>query len=244
MIPPDISPDDPRTWLDWTNPSDRGFQKVDCEIGLERVLNAAGTACVILAGWWSWMALVGHPAPDHPWSVLNRPAYLGPVAMLCLAGVLFTARYLTDNFYLVDPARHVVYYHFRFLFVRRVRLLFERRDLLGVSTQTRKRRTRYSSWWEHRVVLIGTTGRVVPLDRWRRDALWRCNQEAAALATSLGCAWYEAQEGRRVIVTVKDGVASVAHARPGWLEGYAAYPIFALTLIALLLVMRFMGLIR
>jgi hypothetical protein len=147
---------------------------------------------------------------DGPEPVLLR--YV-PFA-LALSGLLFLARRFTDNFYLLDPERQCLYYHFKFLGFRRIRLLLTRREVLGVTTEARKRSADGgASWWEHRLVVIGKGGRVVPLSDWRKEGLGRCNREGAERATLLACPFHPAPPRSDLVVRVKGGVASVRFAR-------------------------------
>ena len=100
---------------------------------------------------------------------------------------------------------HTVYYHFWFLFVRRVTLLLEGKDIITVSTESRRRRVRYTSWWEQRVVVLAADARVVPMSNWQRDGVWACNNFASELAKKLGCKHLEVPEDTDVRVAVEAG---------------------------------------
>jgi len=248
MISSNITPADPRTWTDWSDPAAHGFVKVDCEIGLERVLNVGGVATGLIAAWMGWVAFADHAQHAGTWRSFDPAAFIGPLGVLGLAVILLGARYLTDNFYLVDTARHTIFYHAKFLSFRHVRLLLERNAIQAVATQTRRRRTRYRSWWEQRVVLIGATGRILPMSNWRRDSLWEVNNDAVALAQSLGCPSYPAPDESKLVVTVKDGAVSATHVAAGWIDsddgGFAARAAFAVAVAALVAIAHFLGFIR
>jgi hypothetical protein len=214
---PDIIPADPRTWRDWRDPAAHGFVKVDCDTALERALSSGVTVVAIAGAILLWLAFGSPRSHVGPLPPLDSRTLPVAWSLLALAVVLFAARALTNSFYLVDPARHVIYSHFQFLFIRRVRLLLERKDILGVSTEARQRRTRYSSWWEQRVVLIGANGHVLPLGNWRRDALWVSNDAAQQLAKQIDCQWYEAPDNSQLLVKMKDGVASASFVPFTWL---------------------------
>jgi hypothetical protein len=195
--------------------SPHGLVKVDCDTAFERVIFSAATLLAVLAAILFYDALVGprggalNGADGHSIFV--------PTLMLFGAGALFATRVLIDNFYLVDPERHAVYFHFEFMFVRHVRLLLEQKDVAGVSVQARRRRTRYSGWWwEQRVVLIRATGRLLPMSNWRRDGLWDGNNAAKKLAAELGCSWHEAPDNACLAVTTKDGAVSVTFEEVSW----------------------------
>ena len=74
---------------------------------------------------------------------------------------------------------------FEFLWFHRVRLLLERKDIVALATQCRRAGGR-AGHWEYRVALIGANGHRVGLTDWEEDAEL-CNDEAAKLATMLGC---------------------------------------------------------
>jgi hypothetical protein len=200
-------PTDPRTWTNWQQPERYGFLKADCDTGLEVVFQGAGTGWLIGGAVMLFSAI--HPSRGSRTSIVTETTV--PLAFLALAVglAMLIAKRLTDNFYLVDPSRHVVYYHAKFLSFRRVRLFLERQDILAVSTATRRCRSKRRTWWEHRTVLIGRSGRIVPLANWAEDALEASNRRAKDLAGQLACPWHESPEECRLVVTMTNGVASV-----------------------------------
>jgi hypothetical protein len=226
----DFLPHDPTTWSDFKDSGARGFTKVDCDTTLEDWLSGGATIFAIVAGIWI-MFLVdpgGHRTAPLPPEVRS---WTGPVFLLVGASILAVARLLTDNFYLVDPARHLVYYHFRFAFFRNVRLLLERKDITAVTTQAQYRRTRYSSWWEYRVVLVDTRGNVLPLSNWRRDALWNCNNDASDLAKKLECEWHAAPDQSRLVISVQNGTTTTKFVPFTWWTRVGSSRLAILTLL-------------
>jgi hypothetical protein len=115
-------PSDPRTWAGFSHIGVRGFTKVECETRLERITTTIGFGLAIFGAVWIWAMY----ATAHPITQAEAAAAVGdwrPAAVL-IAGLGFLAlRLMTDNFYLVDPARHAVYLHFKFGPFRRVQLL-------------------------------------------------------------------------------------------------------------------------
>lgn len=138
--------------------------------------------------------------------------------MLGLVGavVLVGARAATDNFYLIDRAQHLVYFHAKFLWFRRVRVLLEQANVYATSVESRKRVSRHGrswgweTWWEERTVVIDRRGRLVPMSNWGRDTLWTANNEARAIATAMGCQGYESPEDSRLVVRMKDEAPAVS----------------------------------
>ena len=226
----DFLPHDPTTWSDFKDSGARGFTKVDCDTTLEHWLRDGATMLAVFGGIWMMMLIDpgerrGAPLPP------GFTAWTGPGLLLIGAAILAVAWLVTDNFYLVDPARHLVYYHFRFAFFRNVRLLLERKDIVAVTTQAQHRQTRYSSWWEYRVVLVDTQANVLPLSNWRRDALWNCNNEASDLAKKLECEWHEAPEQSRLVVSVQNGRTTTKFESFKWWMRVGSYRRLTLTLL-------------
>ena len=181
------------------------------------------------------------------WRALDLRMLLGPAGAFVLATVLFTSQYLIDDFYLVEPLRHIIYYHSRFWFIRRVRLLLERRDILGVSTESRRRRQRTTYTWEQRLVLIHVSGLIVPMGNWRRDQLRVFNQEASEIAKDLQCRWFAGPHASRLVVKVKHGFASVKHQRmrrEGFLDHYLMYTASVLVVGSVFALLYFLVLAR
>lgn len=203
---------DPRTWTDFRDPGSRGLIKVDCDTPLESGFQMTAAFC----GLFALLLYLERFRFDQrglltrlvqPLRIDTEPIMIG----LAIAAVAAAALWLlTDNFFLVDPAQHLVYLHSRVLFVRRVRRLLERPDILAITVQARPRRTRYGrSWWEQRTVIVTTSGRVVPIANWRRDALWESNNTALELGKQLGCAAHEAADGSRLVVRSRGGSATI-----------------------------------
>jgi len=169
-------PSDPANWTDWRNPEAHGLTKVDCDTPPEQALFGGAVIFAMVAAvvlWDEYVAPFIHPR-DAP---LFAAAFAPRVVLSLVAGafVLVGARAATDNFYLIDRARHVVYFHARFLWFRRVRVLLDRADVYTASVES----------------------------NWGRDALWTANNEAKQLAQTLACQWFESPDGGQLIVRMK-----------------------------------------
>jgi len=133
-----------------------------------------------------WVGLFGRR------SMPPRPALLPYLPFLLLAAlVLFAARWCTENYYLVDPKKHCVFYHFKFLWFRRTRLLLEHQDVLAVATQGHIRQItgRFEDKWAYRVLVIGAGGQRAGVTTWRPgdDGLAESNAEGVRIARLLDC---------------------------------------------------------
>lgn len=185
--------------------------KFNRDTPLEQFLLGTGCIGVLAALVMLLMGTIGgrHSRPN--------PAVLPYVPLAILAAVMFFAlRYFTDNYYLVDPKQHLVYYHFKFLWFRRVHLLLRREDILAVSTRGRRQSSRRSTWWEYRVVVIGANGHLVPFCDWERDALSKCNAEAERLGTMLGCQSHKSPPECELHFEVSNGSVSVDFKQLPW----------------------------
>lgn len=178
--------------------------KFNRDTPLEQFLLGTGCLGVLAALVMLQMGTIGgrhsrpNPAmlPYVPWAVV--------VALL-----FFAARYFTDNYYLVDPEQHLVYYHFKFLWLRTIRLLLRREDILAVATRGRARSSRSSTWWEYQVVVIGANGHVVPMRDWERDAIDKCNAEVERLGTMLGCSFHKSPSSCQLRYEITGGSVSI-----------------------------------
>src|SRR6516225_7651956 len=85
--------------------------KFDRETALEEFLFAGGFLGLLAALGLFYIGKVGTRPHYHA-----HPAVLPyvPVAVV-FALLCFVAHHFTDNYYLVDPKQHLVYYHFKFL---------------------------------------------------------------------------------------------------------------------------------
>jgi len=199
-------PSDPRTWTDFSNPGQHGFEKIDRDTTLERAFVAVAVACGIAAG----VILLSLVASQRPPFISGDMARVVVPGLAVLAGLSLGLRWMTNNYYLVDPSRHAVFYHFQSLVFRSVRLLLEGKDIVATSVEARRRRSKHRSWWEHRAVLIGADGRIVPMSNWHRDDVWAANNIARDLAKQLDCPSHEAAEESRLVVKVEHGSTSVS----------------------------------
>ncbi len=128
---------------------------------------------------------------------------------LFLSGAFFLLRYFTDNHYLVDPEYHCVYYHFKFLWHRRIRLLLASENITAVTTGSKKCSSKTSSWWEYRVVLVSAQGKIEPLTNWKREKLDECNILASDLASKLQTQYISAPACCILCVSMVDGAPDI-----------------------------------
>ncbi len=213
-------PGDPRTRTDWRHPESSGLVKIDCDTPLERTLFGGAVVLACVAAVLLWDEYVA-PYIRH-WEQPIVPPDRAPLVVLGLVGaalVLVGARAVTDNFYLIDRAQHLVYFHAKFLWIRRVRLRLDRANAYAVSVQSRRRQRRewgshwaWATWWEERVVVIDRRGRLVPMSNWAKDALWTANNQAKDIASALGCQWFESPQDGRLVVRMKDEAPVVSFA--------------------------------
>jgi hypothetical protein len=117
--------------------------KFDRETALEQFLFAGGFFGLLAALGLFYIGKIGTRPYYH-----GHPAVLPyvPVAVV-FALLCFVAHHFTDNYYLVDPKQHLVYYHFKFLWFRSIQLLLTREDIVVVATRGRQKSNRSSTWW-------------------------------------------------------------------------------------------------
>ena len=197
-----------------------GWIKLDRETALEAFLPVTGTILAALAVLFLWNGLFGYTPRHSSRFVPPDPRLVPPGLILLVASaVFFAARYFTDNYYLLDPERGRLFYHFKFLWFRWVRLLLERRDIAAATTEGRIQTAGpQRGKWGYRVLLIAAVGRKVPLSdwRWEQQGLEECNAQAADLARTLGCQCQPAPAGGQVRIRAKDGTTSVSFAPLRW----------------------------
>jgi hypothetical protein len=189
--------------------------KFDRETTLEQLLLAGGFFGVLTAFWLLCIGTIGtrRSFRAHP-AVLPYVPVAVVFALLC-----FVAHHFTDNYYLVDPKQHLVYYHFKFLCFRSVRLLLTREDIVAVATRGRQRSSRSSTWWEYQLVVVGANGRIVPMRDWRRNALGKCNTEAERLGEMLDCPSHKSPQCRKLVIDETNGQVSLNFKQAPWWWG-------------------------
>jgi hypothetical protein len=173
--------------------------KLDPDTKLENFLmgGAIGTLLFVLG--LGKAALVGHGGSPPNLDLLPPALWALPC---CLA--FFVAFCFTDNYYLLDRERYQIFYHFKFLWFRRLRVFLQRKDVVGVTVRVGKH--------AYRIGVIGATGRWVALTERQNEPLEARNREAAKLAAMLGCEVYAAAPGCELVVRKENGRASIANA--------------------------------
>jgi hypothetical protein len=184
-----------------------GLVKLDSDTKLETFLMWGGAVALVVALGFGKAALLGHRrSPPNP-EMLPIALWALP---FCVA--FFLALFFTDNYYLLDRERHRIFYHFKFLWFRRLRLFLQRKDIVAVAVQGRKHGERNQPTpWEYRIGVVGATGRWVALTDWQKKPLEPCNGEAAKLAAMLGCRAYAASPECELAVRKKGGNVSIAY---------------------------------
>jgi hypothetical protein len=194
-----------------------GLVKFDRTTPLEKLFQYGTVLMGLLVFWTLMRGLTGYFNEDsghyHP-PQTKALLYL-PIQILGLLA-FWAARASSDNYYLVDPVGHCVFYHFKFLWFGSTRLLLNRSQILVVTTKGRKASDEGPSYWEYRMVVVSASGHELPLSDWRQEGLNKCNAQGARLARMLDCQYHKSQPRCEVRVRVKDGAASVKCA-PLWL---------------------------
>jgi hypothetical protein len=190
----------------------RDLVKFDRETALEEFFFASGFFGLLAALGLFYIGKFGTRPNYHA-----HPALLAYIPVVVAFALLcFVAHHFTDNYYLVDPKQHLIYYHFKFLWFRSIRLLLTREDIVAVATRGRQKSNRSSTWWEYQVVVTGANGQVVPLSDWQRDALGRCNVEAEMLGQMLARPSYKSPPCCKLVIEATDGQVSLKFKRPPW----------------------------
>ena len=191
--------------------TNEGLVKLDPDTTLESFLMGGAAGALVFALGVGKIALVGHRrSPPSP-ELLPLALWALP---FCLA--FFIAHCFTDNYYLLDRERYRIFYHFKFLWFRRLRVFLQRKDVVAVAVQGRKHGERNQpTTWEYRIGVVGATGRWIALTEWQKKPLEACNREAAKLAAMLGCRAYPASPDCELAVRNKDGRVHIAYV-PLW----------------------------
>lgn len=173
--------------------------KLDPDTKLENFLMGGAIGALLFVLGLGNAALVGHGSSAPNLELLPPALWALP---FCLA--FFIAFCFTDNYYLLDRERHQIFYHFKFLWFRRLRVFLQRKDVVAVTVRVGKH--------AYRIGVIGVTGRWVALTEQQNEPLEARNQKAAKLAAMLGCEVYAAAPGCELVVRKENGRASIANA--------------------------------
>jgi hypothetical protein len=201
---------------------------------LETVFETVWKLFAILGAAILWFGLFGGRARSA--AVTDPRVYVAAGILLGVAALAFVLRLFTDNFFLIDPSRHAVYLHAKFLFARRVRRLLERPDIAGVAIAAQRRRTRYRHWTEHRAVLVGRDGRHVPMSDFHKDGLWDANNLAISLGRQLEVPSYEAPDETRLVVARDQGQLRIGYEPFSWITGIDGSRLILVGLVILIAV--------
>jgi hypothetical protein len=144
------------------------------------------TCFLLTRGYFGTTSRSGRHYPPSPALIPFGMTTLG-IALAMLVGFL-----CCRNRYLLDPTACRLYHQFQFLWWRRRRLAFRQDEILGLTTEGRMKRSKYSTYWVYRLTAVGLDGRQEPLTNWRRNGLEMWNAKARELAAQLGCQSYAA----------------------------------------------------
>ena len=78
MAAREMTPDDPRTWVDWSDPSAHGFLKIDGDSRRERWLRIGATGLVLVAVMWVGVELFVQLSDGGTWRALDLRMLLAP----------------------------------------------------------------------------------------------------------------------------------------------------------------------
>ena len=150
-----------------------------------------------------------------------------------LALVALAAYFCLRSYYLADPTEHRLYYSFSFLGLRKRRIAFRRGEILAVTSEGQKRRSRYSTYWVYRTIAIGLDGRRETLSNWRRSGLDTANRKAGEMGRLLDCPSRSAPEESRPFVDRANGLPELQFAYGA--DGPASRFIYAALALAVVL---------
>lgn len=152
--------------------------------------------------WAYWGYTPRHSSHHYP----PAPA-LAPYAWLIVAldALAFLMYFAMRNYYLVDPGAQRVYHVSDFLWRRNRRVVFRQGEVLGLTTESQPRSSKYGMQWYYRLVLVGIGGRQEPVSNWSREGLEKWNAKAAAIAPLLQCQSFPAPPQSIVEVTTTSG---------------------------------------
>jgi hypothetical protein len=178
--------------------------KLDPDTTLENFLMGGAIGALLFVLGIGKAALVGHRSSPPSPELLPLAVWALPFCLVFLIAFCFT-----DNYYLLDRERHQIFYHFKFLWFRRLRVLLQRKDVVAVAVEGRKQGK--PSYWEYRIGVVGNTGRWVALADWQNEPLEASNTAAAKLAGMLGCKVYPASPDCELVVRKESGSVSIAY---------------------------------
>ena len=168
-----------------------------------------------------------------------KPAFI-PYGFASLGGAvaLFSGFWLFQNYSLIDPQEQWLYRYSQFLFWRKRRVIFRAGEILAVTTDCRRRSSKYGTRWYYRVVAIGRNGQKEPLGNWLRDGISECNAQARDFAAKLRCPSQTGLAKNVVRMEMQNGIPTVEFGPPPLMTTPAVVrTIFYLALVTLYFVM-------
>jgi len=127
------------------------------------------------------------------------------------SGVLAVLLYWsTDNFYIFDRTEQKIFYHFQFLFQRRIEPVAAFSEVLAVTVASERfLREAPPSYW-HSIALVISQDQVLPLSDQKRNSLAVMTRDARRLAEAIDVPFIPGLEnaGSRII-TLPDGQVTV-----------------------------------
>jgi hypothetical protein len=100
----------------------------------------------------------------------------------------------TDNNYILSPVSRTLFYHFRFFWIKKLTPWLRFTDICSITVDGVRNHNKSSVWFEYRIVLIDSGGRITALSDFKRDSFFEQLEQARNLAQITGAHLTEPKE--------------------------------------------------
>jgi hypothetical protein len=164
-----------------------------------------------------WQTIVG--AIGFPLSMLavalDSISDLSTILSVALFLMLLSGFFMyrsTDNYYVADLEKNVLFYNFKFLWYKKYSKVAMFNNIDAVSVEGIKHRNQHGIWWAYRAIIVLHSGKVLPISNWLTEDFTTCKLLADKFAGITGAPIVEPKsEHSAKVIKLATGKYSFSH---------------------------------
>jgi len=122
-----------------------------------------------------------------------------PLALM-IGAISYFLKTRTNNYYIVNPRKRKIIYHFEFLDFGRESDYLDFADVHCVSVSGSLHRNKASSWYEYQLFVIDRSGVSHHLSDSVKEGRSEMNKKAKMVASAIGCDFFECPDSHKMVI--------------------------------------------